>query len=82
MQPSRIVSLTLLGILKSWKNYQDLVNGRDKLPNLERFWSDLVQEEIRRSIRDGVTSKTEEEDNFSLASKVLSPKIGHLTIYN
>ena len=42
-----LVSLALLGLPKSWHNYQDLVNGREKLPNWECLWSDLVQEEIR-----------------------------------
>lgn len=30
-----LVILTLLGLPKSWHNYQDLVNGRDKLPEWE-----------------------------------------------
>ena len=44
-----MVSLALLGLQKSWNNYQDAVNGREKLPNWERLWSDLMQEEIKRS---------------------------------
>jgi len=31
--PSELVRLALLGLPKSRHNYQDLVNGRDKLPN-------------------------------------------------
>ena len=42
-----LVSLALLGLPKSWHNYQDSVNGREKLPEWERLWSDLVQEDIR-----------------------------------
>ena len=41
-----MVSLTLFGIPKSWNSYQDSVNGREKLPDWERLWSDLTQEEI------------------------------------
>ena len=42
-----LVSLALLGIPKSWHSYQDSVNGREKLPDWERLWSDIVQEEFR-----------------------------------
>ena len=44
------------------------MNGREKLPDWERLWLDLMQEEIRRSTRDGSSSK-EDEENCSLASK-------------
>ena len=30
-----MVSLALLGLPKSWHSYQELVNGRDKLPDWE-----------------------------------------------
>ena len=42
-----LVSLALLGLPKSWHGYEYFVNGQEKLPNWERLWSDLVQEEIR-----------------------------------
>ena len=64
-----LVSLALLGIPKSWNSYQDSVNGREKLPGWERLWSDLVQEEIRRSTRDGSSSKESDEENCTLATK-------------
>ena len=38
-----LVSLALLGLPKSWYSYQDSVNGREKLPDWERLWSNLVQ---------------------------------------
>ena len=41
-----MVSLTLLGLPKSWHSYQDSVNGRDKLLDWEKLSSDLMQEEI------------------------------------
>ena len=41
------VSLDLLGIPKSWNSFQYSVNGREKFPNWERLWLDLVQEEFR-----------------------------------
>ena len=47
-----LVSLALLGLLKSWHCYEDSVNGREKLLGWERLWSDLVQEEIRWGNRD------------------------------
>ena len=56
-----LVSLALLGLPKSWHSYEDSVNGREKLPGWERLWSDLVQEEIRRSTRDGSSSKNDDE---------------------
>ena len=37
-----LVSLALLGLLKSWHSYEDYVNGREKLLDWERLWSDLV----------------------------------------
>ena len=40
--PAELVSLSLLGLHKSWHSFQDVVNGRDKLPDWERLWSDLV----------------------------------------
>ena len=35
---------------------------------------DLVEEEIRRSTRDGSSSKNEDEENFSLATKARKRK--------
>jgi hypothetical protein len=37
-----LVSLALLGLPKSWHSYQDSINGREKISNWERLWSDLV----------------------------------------
>ncbi len=68
-----MVSLALLDLPKSWHSYQDSVNGREKLPDWERLWSDRMQEEIRRSTRDG-SSSMEDEENFALASKVKKGK--------
>jgi len=56
-----MVSLSLLGIPKSWHSYQDFVNGREKLLDWEQLWSDLMQEEIMRNTRDGSSSKTDDE---------------------
>ena len=69
----RMVSLALLGLPKSWHSYQDSVNGREKLPGWERLWSDLVQEEIRRSTRDS-SSSIHDEENCALASKAKKGK--------
>ena len=68
------MSLDLLGVLKSWHSYQDSINGREKLPGWERLWSDLVQEEIRESTRDGSSSKETDEENCTLASKAKKGK--------
>ena len=69
-----LVSLALLGLQKSWHSYQDSVNGREKLPGWERLWSDLVQEEIRRSTRDRSSSKNSNEENCALAAKARKGK--------
>jgi len=37
-----MVILTLLGLPKSWHSYQDSVNGREKLPDWEQLWSDMM----------------------------------------
>jgi len=37
-----MVILALLGLPKSWNSYQDSVNGREKLSDWERLWSDLM----------------------------------------
>lgn len=68
-----MVSLALLGLLKSWYSYQDLVNGREKLPDWERLWSDSMQEEIRQSTRDS-SSSMHDEENCALASKAKKGK--------
>eukprot|EP00253_Pinus_taeda_P023010 PITA_23010 len=49
------------------------MNGREKLPNWEQLWLELMQEEIRRSTRDGSSSKDNEE-NLALASKARKGK--------
>ena len=67
------MSLALLGLPKSWHSYQDSVNEREKLPNWECLWYDLVQEEIRQNTKDGTSSKEEEED-FSLVNKGMKAK--------
>jgi hypothetical protein len=69
-----MVSLALLGLPKSWHSYQDSVNGREKLPDWERLWSDLMQDEIRRNTRDGSSSKTDDEENCALAIKARKGK--------
>jgi hypothetical protein len=69
-----LVSLALLGLPKSWHNYQDSINGREKFPDWERLWLDLVQEEFRRNTRDGSSSKHDDEEDFSLASKARKGK--------
>ena len=33
-----LVSLALLGLPKSWRSYEDSVNGWEKLPDWERMW--------------------------------------------
>ena len=41
----------------------------EKLPNWERLLLDIVQEEIRRTTRDGVSFETKYEKEFALAGK-------------
>eukprot|EP00253_Pinus_taeda_P006505 PITA_06505 len=76
-----MVSLSLLGLPKSWHSYQGSFNGREKLPDWEQLWLDLIQEEIRRNIRDGSSSKTDDEENCALAIKAKKGK-GKLPIPN
>jgi len=42
------------------------VSGREKLPNWECSWFDLVQEEIRWNMKDITSYKGEDEENFTL----------------
>ena len=44
------------------------MNGREKLLDWGRLWSDLMQEEIRRSTKDN-SSSMHDEENCALASK-------------
>ena len=37
-----LVSLAFLGLPKIWHSYQDSLNGREKLPDSEQLYSDLV----------------------------------------
>eukprot|EP00253_Pinus_taeda_P027414 PITA_27414 len=69
-----MVSLAILGLPKSWNSYQDSVNGSEKLLDTERLWSDPMQDEIRRSIRDGSSSKNDDEENLALANKARKGK--------
>jgi hypothetical protein len=69
-----LVSLVLLGLPKSWHSYQDSVNGREKLPDWELLWSDLVQEEFRWNTRDGSSSKHDDEEDCALTSKARKGK--------
>jgi hypothetical protein len=69
-----LVSLALLGLPKSWHNYQDSANGREKLSDWKRLWSNLVQEEFRRNTRDGSSSKRDDEEDCSLTAKARKGK--------
>lgn len=64
-----LVSLVVSILPNIRYSYQDSVNGREKLPDWERLWSDLVQEEFRWNTRDGSSSKHDDEGHCALASK-------------
>ena len=68
------MSLAPLGLPKSWHSYEDSVNGREKLLDWERLWSDLVQEELKKNTRDGSSSKHDDEEDCALASKAKKGK--------
>ena len=51
-----LINLALLGLPKSLHSYQDSVNRREKIPDWEQLWSDLVEEEFRWNTRDGSSS--------------------------
>jgi hypothetical protein len=72
--PDDLVRLALLGLPKSWHIYQDSVNGKEKLLDWERLWSDLVQEEFRKNTRYGFSSKRDDEEDFSLTAKARKGK--------
>lgn len=55
------VALSLLGLPNNLDNYQDVVNGREKLPSWEGLLSYLVREEIRWSNRERTSSEVEDE---------------------
>ena len=74
MNWEELVSLALLGLLKSWHSYEDSINGWEKLPGWERLWSDLVPEDIRRGTKDGSSLKNEDEENCALAAKARKGK--------
>jgi hypothetical protein len=69
-----LVSLVLLGLPKSWHSYQDSVNGREKLTDWERLWSDLVQEEFRQNTKDGSPSKRDDDEDCALTTKARKRK--------
>ena len=69
-----LVSFSLLGLHKSWYGFQDAVNCRENYPRWERLWNDCIQEEIQRGTRDGRSTKTKDEENFSLAGKAKGKK--------
>ena len=50
------------------------MKGREKLPNWECLWFNLVQEEIMQRTRDGTSSKGEDEENYALAGKAKKGK--------
>ena len=69
-----LVSLALIGLPKTWNSYQYSINEREKFPDQEPLWSDLVQEEFRRKTRDGSSSKNEDEEDCALVSKAKKGK--------
>ena len=53
------------------------MNGREKLPDWEQLWLDLVQEEFWRNTRDGSSSKTNDDENCALAGKKKKGRKSH-----
>jgi len=47
-----LVGLVLLGLHKSWYGFEVVINGRENFPSRERLWTEDIQEEIWRVIRD------------------------------
>jgi len=64
-----LVSLALLGLHKSWYSFQDAMSDRENILGWERLWSDCVQEEIQRRMRDGREAPTEDKENLALVGK-------------
>lgn len=55
------IPLSLLGLPNNLDSYQDLVNGREKLPSLEKLLYHLAREEIRLRNMEKTSSKVEDE---------------------
>jgi len=73
------VTLALNSVSNEWKIFVQSILGKVVLPNWDKMWAALKQEEMRRDLLkvklDGNSSisgskpKVEEEDNSALASK-------------
>lgn len=76
-QGTKFVRLTLNNISEEWQVFVQSILGRNKLPDWERVWVDLQQDEMRRDLVKSAISGSsssgveieKEEENAALASK-------------
>jgi hypothetical protein len=66
---SELVRTTLNGFTKSWEIFVHGIMAHEHMPNWERFWDDLIQEETRHGSRStnqqqGVEDGDEVDLNF------------------
>ena len=46
---SDFVTLVLLGLQKSWENFQDAISGKGNIPSWERLWNDCIKKRSREA---------------------------------
>jgi hypothetical protein len=68
MDETELVRTTLNGFTKQWDVFVRGVVAQEKLPDWERLWDDLTQEELRVDASQASQSKSEEE-NVALHAK-------------
>lgn len=49
-QPTELVRLALNSVSEEWHVFFQSIMGRDRLPDWDRMWADLQQEELRRPL--------------------------------
>jgi len=68
-----MVRTTLNPVSKNWEVFVQSILGRGTLPPWDEMWAALRQEEIRRQLKTGSSSKgikvKQEEEDMALASK-------------
>jgi hypothetical protein len=66
---TELVRIALNGFTKQWDVFVRGVVAREKLPDWERLWDDLTEEELRVGTSQASQPKSEDEENLALAGK-------------
>ena len=83
-QPTELVRFALSCVTEDWKVFAQSILGRDKLPEWDKMWVDLQQEELRQALlkssisgnNNSGSKVVKEEENVALASKGPSQEQG------